>query len=136
MSEQEWVMLLASLRNAQDVDGRVAAAERMHKGASAEDIPQLKAMLAEPDFFIREAAAWPLSELAGPSVLADLLAAYQRGLDEGHDNDSFSAALIELAAAHRAETRIVLDRLVQSGNAATRANAEWLLEFCVEQPEA
>ena len=34
------------------------------------------------NFFIREAAAWPVAELAGPAALEKLRVAYQRGLDQ------------------------------------------------------
>jgi HEAT repeat protein len=133
MNEQEWVALQKALRDAGNVDGSIAAAEELHKSAVAEDLPRLMSMLADPDFFVREAVAWPISELAGASALPALLAAYQRGLDDGHDNDGFSAALIELVAAHRAEAQAVLEHLAKSGGAEMRINAEWLLEFCADQ---
>jgi hypothetical protein len=51
--------------------------------------------LNDEDFLVPEAAAWPVSELAGPSALEKFVA-YQRGLDQGHDNDGLTAALIDL----------------------------------------
>ena len=44
--------------------------------ASTEDLTRLLILLNDDDFFLREAAAWPISELAGPSSLRDLLIAY------------------------------------------------------------
>jgi len=35
--------------------------------------------------------------LVGPEAFPELLAALQRGCDEGHDHDGFQAALIEMA---------------------------------------
>ena len=71
----------------------------MRQNASTEeDVPQLVALLEDDSFYVREAAAWPLAELGRTEVLPQLLRAYQRGLDEGDDNDGFSAALIELAS--------------------------------------
>ena len=71
-----------------------------------------------------------LSELMGSVALPELFSAYQRGFDEGHDNDGFSAALIELAAAHPVGVRGELNRLIASDDVAMRQNAIWLLEFC------
>ena len=100
MNDSEWMALVRDLRNVVvDVDVAVAASERLHRTATTEDMPRLRELLTDDSVFVREAAAWPLSELAGAAALPDLLVAYQRGFDEGHDNDGFSAALIELAAA-------------------------------------
>ena len=87
-------------------------------------------LLNDEDFFVREAAAWPVSELAGPESLDRLLMAYQRGLDEGHDNDGFTAALIDLVESHQESSREILQRLAKSGDKAKRENALWLLQFC------
>jgi hypothetical protein len=75
------------------------------------------------------------SRKRGP-LHAELFQAYQRGFDEGHDNDGLTAALIELAAADPAGVRQVLEALVKSGNEAMRENAEWLMEFCQNEWDA
>jgi len=62
--------------------------------------------------------------------LPELFRAYQRGFDEGHDNDGFSTALIEMAAADPNGVRTKLAELVTSGDPATQENARWLLQFC------
>ena len=72
----------------------------------------------------------------GGSALPELFQAYQRGFDEGHDNDGFSAALIELALADPDGVRGVLEALSKSGDAAVRQNAAWLMEFCDNQRDA
>ena len=92
--------------------------------------------MKDPNAFIREAAAWPLSELAGATALPELFQAYQRGLDEGEDNDGFSAALTEMAEADPAGVKAALDVLARSPDAALRENAEWLLEFCSNEGDA
>ena len=69
IAEAEWPELIRLLRDLANVDASVAASERIHKEATAKDIPRLKEHLRDPGAFIREAAAWPLSELAGASVL-------------------------------------------------------------------
>ena len=97
--------------------------ERLHRTATPDDLPRLRALLLDESAFVREAAAWPLAELAGATALPDLFDAYQRGLDEGHDNDGFTTALIELAAADTDGVRQVLETLARSGNEAMRENA-------------
>ena len=130
MNATDWAALVQTLKNPTDVDAAVVAAQRLHREATKEDLPRLRELLADSSFFVREAAVWPLSELAGASAVPELFEAYQRGLDEGHDNDGFSAALIEMAEADPDNVRRVLTDLAQSGDPATRENAAWLLEFC------
>ncbi len=125
--------ILAGL-DARDVEVNVRAATQIHKQSIKSDIPWLLEALKHESFFVRESAAWPLAELAGPSALPELFAAYQRGFDDGYDNDGFTAALIELAALHPLDTPPALQQLVAEGNEAVRGHAAWLLEFC-EPPE-
>lgn len=96
MTEDDHRQLLADLRNFSDEARFIAACEEIHTASTRDDLPWLMSLLRESEFTVREAAAWPIMELAGVSALPELLRAYQRGLDEGHDNDSFSTALIEL----------------------------------------
>jgi hypothetical protein len=124
-----WRELLPRL-NANEVEVCAAAAKELHASATAEDVPRLLALLEDEDFFVREAAAWPLAELAGPSILPQLLVAYQRGFDQGHDNDGFTAALLEIPALHAVEAKTALLALVQVEDSAMRSHAEWLLQFC------
>jgi HEAT repeat protein len=130
MNDEEWNGLVADLRATDSVERAVMAADKLHKTAALEDVPRLMRLLKDDDFFVREAAAWRLSELAGAAVLPELLEALQRGFDEGHDNDGFQAALADLAAADRAHAREVLGRLLESSDKATQKNAAWLLQFC------
>jgi len=130
MNAAGWAALVRDLKNVDDVDAAVAACERLHREATAEDLPRLRDLLADGSFFVREAAAWPLSEIAGAAALPELLQAYQRGFDEGHDNDSFSAVLTEMAAADPDGVRRALSGFLQSSDSKARDNASWLLEFC------
>jgi hypothetical protein len=130
MNAADWAALVRDLKNVDDVDAAVAACERLHREATAEDLPRLRDLLTDGSFFVREAAAWPLSEIAGAAALPELLEAYQRGFDEGHDNDGFSAALIEMAAADPDGVRRALSGFLQSSDSKVRDNASWLLEFC------
>jgi HEAT repeat protein len=137
MNDSDWAALVRDLQNLDDgtrtlavrVAVAVGAAERIHRTATPEDLPRLRALLNDGSFFVREAAAWPLAELAGAAALPELFQAYQRGLDEGHDNDGFSAALTELATADPEGVRRVLEGLVKSGDPAMQENARWLLDY-------
>jgi hypothetical protein len=128
MNEQTWNEIVAGL-NSQDVDACVTAAARLHKESEAADVQKLLGLLAHDSFFVREAAAWPLAELAGPEVLRDLFVAYQRGFDEGHDNDGFSAALLEIPALHPA-AKLALQSIIETSSEPIEGHARWLLEFC------
>lgn len=129
MEAHAWSELVSAL-DAPSVEESVAAASRLHAEADADDIPKLLALLKSADFFVREAAAWPLAELAGPAVLCYLLVAYQRGFDEGHDNDGFTAALLEIPALFPAEAPAALARIIAVAAEPMRGHAQWLLEFC------
>jgi hypothetical protein len=129
MTEGEWEDLVRALRH-DDASIIASAAERLHKRASAEDLPRLLGLLNNDDIFLREAAAWPISELAGSSSLHDLLIAYQRGFDEGYDNDGFTTALVELATRDPIGCRDVLLHFAESPTTTLRDNAAWLLDFC------
>ena len=126
-----WNEIVSALSD-RDVSICVKASSKLHTGATPEDIPRLLALLENADFFIREAAAWPLVELSGPSVLPQLLAAYQRGFDEGHDNDGFTAALLEIPALFGPEARHAIASLAETAEGTMKHNALWLLEFCTE----
>lgn len=130
MESPDWEEVVVAL-DSRDEDVAVAAAERLHAEATTEDVPRLLNLLeVGKDFFVREAAAWPLAELSGPAVLRELFVAYQRGFDEGHDNDGFTAALLEVPALHPLNTRPVLERLASNEAGPIRKYAQWLLEFC------
>jgi hypothetical protein len=129
MTQGEWEDLVQALRHT-DPTIPASAAERLHKRASTEDLPRLRILLNDDDVFLREAAAWPISELAGPSSLHDLLIAYQRGLQEGHSSYGFTNALVELTTLDPIGCREVLLRLTESPTATLRENAAWLLNFC------
>jgi hypothetical protein len=126
-----WDTTIAEL-NALD-DRSVAAAGRLHAEATLEDLPKLLELLASADnFFVREAAAWPLAELAGVQFLPELLRAYQLGFDEGHDNDGFTAALLEIPHIYP-EAAIALNELIEVADEPMRGHAKWLLEFCSDK---
>lgn len=132
MNEKTWNEIVAGL-NSQDVDACVAAATRLHKESESADVQRLLGLLDDDSFFVREAAAWPLAELAGPSVLQDLFVAYQRGFDEGHDNDGFTAAILEIPALHPA-AKLAIQSIIETSSEPMKGHARWLLEFCDREP--
>jgi hypothetical protein len=136
MNATEWEAITRDLRSDGDPQRGAAAAALLHRNATAEDVPRLRDLLGDDSFFVREAAAWPLTELAGVQFLPDLLRAYQRGLDEGYDNDGFTTALIDLAESDPVLVSNALASLASSSDADMRENAQWLLTFCTPAPDA
>jgi hypothetical protein len=125
---------IASALGSADTEVCVQAAECLHRECSSEDQHSLLQLLKSDDFFVREAAAWPLVEIAGPSVLHELLVAYQRGFDDGHDNDGFTAALLELPYLHSEATSAAASHLAKTTTEPMKGHAEWLLTFCEAAP--
>lgn len=129
MNKSAWDEIVANLK-VRDIEVCVNAAKRLQEESEPADVPRLLGLLDYDDFFIREAAAWPLTELAGPEVLSNLLKAYQRGFAEGHDNDGFTAALLEIPALHGEAAISAIKALVENSSGATKEHASWLLTFC------
>lgn len=131
MDTSTWDKTIAELEALDDQS--VAAAARLHAESTLEDVPRLIELLETADnFFVRGAAAWPLAQLAGVQVLPALLRAYQKGFDEGHDNDGFTAALLEIPAIFPSAAKDALLELAHSAEEPTRGHAKWLVEFCSE----
>ena len=133
MNNRDWAELMDALH---DVDRAVAAAQKLQHSATTEDIPRLITLLKDDSFFVREAAAWPLSDLGVTTALPDLLDALHRGFQEGHDNDGLSAALADMVEANPSRAKVVLNELLASGEPHLREHALWLLEFCKRENDA
>lgn len=127
INSKAWVEITRDLAS-KDVDIAVTACEALHAQTDQDDVPRLLELLADSDFFIREAAAWPLTELAGAHVLPQLLIAYQRGYDEGHDNDGFSTALLQIPALFP-ESKIQVTKLLDTAEGSQREHLMWLMDF-------
>jgi HEAT repeat protein len=65
ISRAEWDALVVALKSVEQLEQACAAAEKLHQEAAKEDVPALLTLLGDDDAFVREAAAWPLSELGG-----------------------------------------------------------------------
>jgi hypothetical protein len=129
MEIERWNQLVHDLEG-DDIERMVEASEYLQRESTDEDIPRLLELLHRSSFVVREAAAWPLASIGGPRFLPELFDAYQKGFDEGYDNDGFSTALIELVELHKDEARTNLRSLLESPNPLYRENATWLLDFC------
>ena len=127
--DDQWEELVAALRRPENSEEACSSAERVHREASLEDMPRLMHLLKDDEAFAREAAAWPISELVGIPALRELLIAYQQGLDEGLDNDGFTAALIDLVQVNPTEAMVTLQLLARDHDKSLRENALWLLQF-------
>ena len=136
MNQIHWDALVQALNDRSDVNRAVGAAQRLQKSATREDVPRLVGLLADDAFFVREAAAWPLSDLGVTEALPQLLEAVYRGIQEGHDNDGLNAALADLAEMNPAPARGAVNVLVATGPAHLREHALSLLEFCTNETDA
>lgn len=127
----EWDQIVADLHNSAEVERAVAACAALDKGADESRLPQLYQLLTEgKDFFIREAAAAPISRLEGLRALPCLLRARELGVAENHDNDGLDSIIMDLVSYHSEEAVPMLLAMSSSPSAACRADAAWLLGFC------
>jgi hypothetical protein len=116
-----------------DIDGVLAAFERLKEKATSDSVPQLVSAMHSPrsNFWIRELLSEPICELGGSDYLDVLLDAAQLGLDEGYDNDGFHFHLTELAISDPVLCRAKLEQLLEREDFRHREAAHWLLDFCV-----
>jgi HEAT repeat protein len=135
MQQNEWDELVTAVRDTRDVDRAVAAAQSLQQRATREDLPRLLELLKDDAFFVREAAAWSLSDLGATEALPAMLEALNRGVEQGHDNDGLRAALADLAEVDPEESLSVLTRVLDQGAPHLREHARWLLEFCQDQAD-
>lgn len=84
--------------------------------ATIEDLPLLLRRLDSDrsDFLVREMLSEPVADLGGPTVLPELLRAYERNRADGHDNDSFVIHLIDLVELNPGESADLLSRILDS----------------------
>jgi HEAT repeat protein len=130
MNDRQWQEIVAALHDTSDISGAAEAAARLQAEASEDDVPRLLALLSSGDFFIREAAAWPLSDLGRVDAIPALVRAQHQGTDEGHDNDGLNAALADLVSMNSDAPGPVVLGLLESSDLRVRETGQWLLDFC------
>jgi len=123
VKEARWQELEAAVRQVDDVDLIVTAAQQLQDEATHEDAPRLRALLEDASFVVREAAAFPLAYLLGPACLRDLLLAQIKGTRDGHDNDTLNAAIGEVLSLDEAGSRAMLAELKHDPDPALVAAA-------------
>jgi HEAT repeat protein len=127
----EWDRIIADLHKVgEDTDGAVAACKALDKAADESWLPRLHRLLAEGrDFFVREAAAFPIARLEGLRALPQLLHALHLGEDEGHDNDGLAFVVTDLVEANSEEAAPALRRMIRGRSERQRSDAAWLWGF-------
>ena len=129
MKKEEIDALVLELRS--DSPEKVAqAAKRIQDSSTPADVPMLIELLKDSDFVVREAAAWPLSDMGRVETLPDLFIALQRGFEEGWDNDGLLAAISDMACLYKSEVKTKLIEMSEGADENLNENIEWLLEYC------
>lgn len=126
--QPEWEQVLVDL-NSINADRASKAGLALTKIADESHVPELYALLQEPNFFIRESAADPLARLEGVRALPALLQALTRGSQQGHDDDTLRSIIVGLLKAHRSEAAPMLLEILDNDVATTRSNAAWALDY-------
>ena len=129
MNDEAWAVLIEALRNADDVDHAIRAAELLEAVADKQRAADLYALLDDADFFVREAAAVPLARLEGLNALPRMLQALGRGSRDGHDNDLLSHLVAEILEEYGREAAMVLSDMLGEQDSVVRAWVVWGLGF-------
>jgi HEAT repeat protein len=129
-----WEQIIADLYGVEDdVDRAVAACSALDAAADESRLPELRRLLMQGDnFFVREAAAFPVARLEGLRALPALVHAKQRGSEEGHDNDGLNTLMADLVESHQVEAVPLLLRMLAEPSEESRSAAAWLLGFVAE----
>lgn len=120
------------LESSDDIDAQLEAFEKLKSSVTSQDMPELLEALKSKtsNFAVRELLAEPIINFAGIKALPELMAAFRKNFEEGHDNDTFQALLVDLAETNREGVRMELQRLAKNANKAELEDINWLLEFC------
>jgi len=127
-----------ALAAAHEGDRVLALFNDLEATASLEDVPVLLVALQhdDADFFTREMFGQILCGFDQPELLEPLLVAFDRNLDEGHDNDGFQEALWGLVEATPERSAELLHQLREREPSTVKADTiRWLLKFCSDEPE-
>lgn len=123
---------LRLLESTDDIDAQWEAFQKLKSSVTAQDLPVLLQALKSntSNFAVRELLAEPIIDLAGVTALPELMAAFRKNFEEGHDNDTFQVLLIDLAEADREGARAALHKLAERANKDELEDIDWLLKFC------
>jgi hypothetical protein len=126
------VDIIRFLETSDDIDAQLEAFHKLNASATEEDMPVLLAALKSEtsNFAVRELLAEPIINLAGVKALPELMAAFRKNFEEGHDNDTFQTLLVDLAETDRESVRGELQKLAKDANKEELEDINWLLEFC------
>lgn len=124
--------IISFLKTGDDVEAQLTAFDELKQLAIPADLPCLIAEVKSETcgFWVRELLAEPICELGGASALPDLLLAYNLNLEEGHDNDSFTSALDDLAFIDPEGCKRAIDRILSTGDESIKKTARWMKEYC------
>jgi HEAT repeat protein len=132
MGDSRWTRLVQDLES-DNVDVAVRASEELSELADETNVSELYSLLENDDFFIREAAAFPLARLDGVRALPALFRAYTRGFQDGYDNDGMTAAIGDLLESCQRAALPLLEKMLLDQDKEVRANSAWALGFVTEQ---
>jgi len=133
MPKRNWDAIVNDLHDVEDLDLAVSASAELDRAATASRLPQLYELLRDKDFFVREAAAVPISRLDGLKSLPDLLQAYERGGKEGHDNDGLTTTIISVVEENPRASARLLVRMLDESSTRRKADAAWLMGFVSDE---
>ena len=96
----DWDRIISDLHDVHDMDRALTAMKALDLATDETWLPRLHQLLAEGrDFWVREAAAYPIARLEGLKALPQLLHALQLGVRDGHDNDGLVTLIVGLVQA-------------------------------------
>ena len=113
----------------EDVPTVIEAHEKFISVATNEDVPRLATALKSDrnNFWTRELISEPLAILGGADYLPELFDALEKNDAEGHDSDSLTHFLTEIASMNPDACR---EKLKDLKGSVYAKHVEWLLDFC------
>ena len=129
MSIQE---IIDFLINGRDVDTQLSEFEQLKASVTENDLPLLLQTIKSETcgFWVRELLSEPIIDLAGAKALPELFVALQKNYEEGHDNDSFAAFLMDLAESDPIGVKKQLVKMGKTASPSELKDINWLLEHC------
>jgi HEAT repeat protein len=133
--DENWNQIVADLRS-DDLEQAREAFKLLPAQADESKLPELYALLQDPNPFVRSAAAGPLAQLAGMEALPALFDALTCLDPQELEDDLLGQVIQQLIEAHRPEAAPFLLEKLQDPSPQTRANAAWVMDMVVDQVQA